>query len=182
MSEQWTKNVGEILVKDINNLKHPHIQSAVLDDFNSSSGQIYVSLRMKPFDMPVARGRYNFVSVKRWFFDTVNDKKILIDISAKVKGIITRHRDIVSIDYYDSPKKTFVETGTPEKQFNGYNRNSIILSYYSKGWSPEEYNKMMRRRTDLKGNEMEEPLPIFDDGKNKKLGEFGLLNPLKNVI
>jgi hypothetical protein len=153
MSEDWTKKVGDIIAQDISNLHLPFVASVVRDDFNSSSGDIFVYLKMHGSTMPFGRSRM----VTRYFFDDEigfrkPDDKILKVISAKINGVLKKHRGIASIGFYDSPKKTY-QGG----EFNGYTTDKIQIEYHSVGWSPEEVAKTQQ--------------PI-SKGENRRIGDY----------
>ena len=41
------QDIGEEIAREINNLKHPFIVSAQLDDFSDYSGRIFIDLKME---------------------------------------------------------------------------------------------------------------------------------------
>ena len=115
MSSERIQEVGEEIVREIKNLKHPFIADAHLDDFSDYSGRIFVDLKMEK-------------NIGKYWFE--NHEKPLRSISTAIHSICKRmeKEGKATCNSFEMPKATY-STNYGFKSFDGYDMNDIAFDY-----------------------------------------------------
>ena len=148
MSEELVQKVGRRIVVALKKKRIPYVKDIILDDFNSSSGRIFIELIME--SMTDSRGNMKY-------FFAYGDKPMR-SISAQVRAVIKSIQGI-SVYNYESPKRTYDSYG----EYDGYDRNTIQFDYAVIGMPAMKAPKVQMEET--------WPRTTVEPGQ-RRLGEF----------